>query len=446
MEHPLHPLVRYRNEYLALAGALLHAEANLESHVAVLREALPSLRAERRLLALARRSVRWTAIRPQPRLKFLLRLLHEDKLFREVVDRHPLRLPLLQLAPRMRALEGAPGLPVIETVRGLADWLQLDPEHLLWFADLRDWNGAAERSPLRHYHVRLLPKSSGGVRVVESPKARLRALQRQILRDLLEGVPLHSAVHGFRKGRSIVSFAAPHAGQHAVLRLDLGDFFPSITGPRVQALFRALGYPEAVADLLGGLCTTTTPKGLWHDAALAIGPEQKSALRALYARPHLPQGAPSSPALANLCAFRLDRRLAGLARAAGAAYTRYADDLAFSGDANFARGAERFASHAAAIASEEGFAVRHRKTRWMELGVRQHLAGLTVNAKVNVSRKERERLKATLTNCVRLGPETQNREGHPDFRRHLEGRVAFVSMVDPSKGERLRSLLKKITW
>ena len=82
----------------------------------------------------------------------------------------------------------------------------------------------------------------------------------------------------------------------------------------------------------------------------------------------------------------------------------------------------------------------------MQLGVRQHLAGLTVNAKVNVSRKERERLKATLTNCVRLGPETQNREAHPDFRRHLEGRVAFVSMVDPSKGERLRSLLKKITW
>ena len=81
----------------------------------------------------------------------------------------------------------------------------------------------------------------------------------------------------------------------------------------------------------------------------------------LYRRPHLPQGAPTSPALANLCAFRLDRRLSGLAEAAGARYTRYADDLAFSGDVPFGRMAERFSVQVAAIVAEEGFSVAARK-------------------------------------------------------------------------------------
>jgi hypothetical protein len=140
---------------------------------------------------------------------------------------------------------------------------------------------------------------------------------------------------------------------------------------------------------------------------------------ALYARPHLPQGAPTSPALANLCAYRADCRLAGLAKRAGTEYSRYADDPAFSGDEAFARHAERFSIYAAAILHEEGFAVNHRKTRIMRQGVRQHLAGLAVSQRVNVIRADFDRLKATLTNCARLGPESQNRDAHASFRAHL---------------------------
>ncbi len=98
------------------------------------------------------------------------------------------------------------------------------------------------------------------------------------------------------------------------------------------------------------------------------------------------------------------------------------------------------------ILHEEGFDVHHRKTRIMRQGVRQHLAGLVVNQSVNMIRADFDRLKAILTNCVRLGPESQNREEHPGFRSHLEGRVGFVEMIHPAKGKRLRAILEKIAW
>jgi hypothetical protein len=142
----------------------------------------------------------------------------------------------------------------------------------------------------------------------------------------------------------------------------------------------------------------------------------------------------------------VDCRLTGLAKSAGAQYTRYADDLAFSGGKDFERCAERFSTHVAVILHEEGFRVNHRKTRIMRQGVRQHLAGLVINRHANVRRTGFDRLKAILTNCVRLGPKSQNREAHPSFRSHLEGRVGFVESINPAKGKRLRTILEQIAW
>jgi hypothetical protein len=90
--------------------------------------------------------------------------------------------------------------------------------------------------------------------------------------------------------------------------------------------------------------------------------------------------------------------------------------------------------------------VHHRKTRIMRQGVRQHLAGLIANQHVNVMRTDFDRLKATLTNCVRLGPDSQNRDAHSAFRAHLEGRVGFVETINPTKGERLRAIFEQIQW
>ncbi len=337
-------------------------------------------------------------------------------------------------------------LPAIDSVGDLASWFGLEVGELRWFADLKalEYKGSCGR--LAHYHYRVLAKKSGGIRLIEAPKPRLKDLQRQILLWILGKIPPHPAVHGFVKRRSIKTFVAPHVGQHVVLRLDLRDFFPTFGGPRVQAIFRTLGYPESVADLLGGICTNATPCTVWNKAAFDTEPISLAEARRLYSRPHLPQGAPTSPALANVCCYRLDCRLTALARSAGCNYTRYADDLAFSGGEEFEKKVERFGLHAAAILLEEGFTVNHRKTRVMRQGVRQHLAGLVTNQRMNVARSNFDQLKAILTNCVQQGPESQNREFRPHFRLHLDGRVGFVETINPSRGKRLRTIFNKIQW
>jgi RNA-directed DNA polymerase len=228
--------------------------------------------------------------------------------------------------------------------------------------------------------------------------------------------------------------------------MDLQNFFPSISGARVQALFRTMGYPESVADRLGAICTNATPRNVWKGAASDLEASELRLLRDMYTRPHLPQGSPTSPALTNLCAYRLDCRLSSLASAARAEYTRYADDLAFSGGQHFARTVERFSVHIAAILREEGFSANHHKTRIMRQGVRQHLACLTTNQRLNVERADYDRLKAILTNCLRHGPESQNRESHPRFREHLLGRISFVEMINQGKGSRLRTIFDRIQW
>lgn len=104
------------------------------------------------------------------------------------------------------------------------------------------------------------------------------------------------------------------------------------------------------------------------------------------------------------------------------------------------------AERAATIALEESFCAHHRKTRIMRQGVRQHLAGIVTNESVNVKRADFDRLKLILTNCFRHGPESQNHEKHPAFRLHLEGKVAFVEMINPQKGARLRRIFENIQW
>jgi retron-type reverse transcriptase len=369
----------------------------------------------------------------RPRQKDVVRLLRRDPGFRRALPKMSVEYWLLD-AQRMQPVTASEGWPVprIETAGALADWLQLDLGDLEWFADLHGLNRKG-RTQLRHYHYRVLTKQSGTMRLIEAPKPRLKELQRKILAGILEKIPPHPAVHGFLKGHSIKTFAAPHVGQRVVLKMDLEDFFPSISGARVQALFRTIGYPEAVADLLGGICTTVAPYDIWKP-------------RDLYTQPHLPQGAPTSPALGNLCAYRVDCRLSGLAKSVGAVYTRYADDLAFSGGEPFERSVDRFATHVAAILYEHGFSVHHRKTRIMRQGVRQNLAGLVANQRLNIRRSDFDRLKATLTNCLRLGPESQNRESHPHYRLHLEGKVAFVASINAARGKRLGALFDRIQW
>ena len=230
------------------------------------------------------------------------------------------------------------------------------------------------------------------------------------------------------------------------MKFDLADFFPSVAAARVVRIFRTVGYSEPVARLLAGLCTTRTPADVWaaRPTPAADGSDHTARLR-LVGR-HLPQGAPTSPALANLAAHRLDRRLAGLAAALDATYTRYADDLTFSGGAELARRSARLSRLVGEVVAEEGFTLNPSKSRVQRRGGRQQVTGVVVNVRPNLPRAAFDLLKATLTNCVRRGPAGQNRAGHADFRAHLTGRVAHAAAVNPARGRQLRRLFDAIRW
>ena len=434
--------------FRALAQSLLAGEATVELLVDRCSRTLG--KHWRWLRPLALRYLKQFGTATRPRHRDVQRFLSNDAGVRRARLKYSCGLYVSELLTEPQPMQptsaaAAWDIAAIQSPGDLAKWLGLDPGELRWFADLRGL-GYKENSPeLRHYHYRVLAKRFGSVRLIEAPKPRLKDLQRQILRWILEKIPPHPAVHGFVKGRSIKTFVAPHIGQRVVLRMDLRDFFPTFGGARIQGLFRTLGYPERVADLLGGICTNAAPREIW-DEIVNLGPVDVGNVRRLYSRPHLPQGAPTSPTLANICGYRLDCRLTALAKSAGANYTRYADDLAFSGGEDFEKSVERFGLQVAEILRDEGLTVHHRKTRVMRQGVRQHLAGLVTNRRANVARRGFDRLKAALTNCARLGPESQNREARPRFRAHLEGRVAFVEMINPNKGRRLRAIFERIQW
>ncbi|QTJ66512.1 RNA-directed DNA polymerase [Rhodococcus sp. ZPP] len=312
----------------------------------------------------------------------------------------------------------------------VAQAVGLTPAELDWFADPGEW--LRNKAPtLQHYRYRIRSDH----RLLEAPKERLREVQRRILRGLLDRVPPHAAAHGFVRGRSVHTFAAPHAGRDVVVRIDLRAFFPSISQARVRAVFDSLGYPPRVSRVMTGLCTTSTPP----DVLARLPFDTASRLRGS----HLPQGAPTSPALANLVAYRLDRRLTGLARSSRAEYTRYADDLAFSG---VDLAADRLISAVGRIAADEGFSVHPRKTRIMRAHRRQHLAGLVINSHAQAARTEYDQLRALLFNSLRTGPDLQNRDGRPYFREHVYGRIAWIGESNPNRKRALLALADRIEW
>lgn len=335
-------------------------------------------------------------------------------------------------------------LPRLATSGALAEWLGLTTEDLAWFADTRGMNRTAT-SKLNHYQYQLLKKRCGQYRLIESPKERLRAIQRKILTNILDQVPPHVAAHGFRRQHSCLSFVAPHIGKDCVLRMDLCNFFSAITAARIHAIFRALGYPLEPTRALTGLCTHALPQQFLLQAA-ASGIKLSWAEQRAYRTPHLPQGAPTSPALANLCAYGLDVRLTALAAKYDAKYTRYADDVAFSGDGAFKQKAVDVSTFIAVVAQEEGFTANFKKTRLMPASQRQILTGIVLNKKANTRRTEFDALKATLHNCLHGDPAAQNRSAHADFRNHLLGKINYINQINPQRGAKLLTMFNRIAW
>ena len=352
-----------------------------------------------------------------------------------------------EMLPRPMGLDHF-ALPEVPTLADLAHWLELEPERLAWLTStaqaFREPDAFSGPRPASHYRYQLQPKRLGGLRLLEIPKADLKRAQRRILDDLLQHVPVHEAAHGFVRGRSVASHAAAHAGKAVVVGFDLRDFFPGVRASRVHATWRTLGYPDGVARALTALCTHRTSAAVIERLRGDGGLDWLGAKR--LAAPHLPQGSPCSPALANLCAFRLDLRLEGLAWVFGATYTRYADDLVFSGPAPLRAQFNALHAWVAGIAADEGFTLHPRKVRCMPQHRQQRVTGVVVNDKVNAPREDFDRLKAVLHRCATQGPAGQNRDDVADFRGHLLGRIAWFGQFSASRQARLMRVFERIEW
>lgn len=321
-------------------------------------------------------------------------------------------------------------LPVLGAPADVAKALNLSIPRLRWLAFHSD------ASSVTHYVRFKVPKKSGGMRELSAPHRDLAATQQWILMHILEKIPTHDAAHGFVPGRGAMSNAVPHVGRAAVVNLDLKDFFPSITFPRVKGIFQDLGYSPAVATILALLCTESPRRKVEYSGRtlhVATGPRA------------LPQGACTSPALSNLLARRLDSRLNGLAKKLGFTYTRYADDLTFSGPAEAAAKTGYLLARVRHIVGDEKLTVNEDKTRVQRPNSRQTVTGIVVNKRPNVARRTTKRLRAILHQAKKSGLATQNRENRDNFVDWLGGMIAYVQMVNPDKGRRLREEFAKVS-
>lgn len=309
-------------------------------------------------------------------------------------------------------------LPVWRTEEDIAAALGITLKELWHFAIHRE----RERQP--HYVTFAIPKRSGGRRLIMAPKRRLKAIQRQLLERLVSNLPVSNDAHAFRTGRSIRTGAEPHVGQPFVLKLDLQDFFPSVTFARVRGYLIACGYAYPVATTLAVLMTEAERQPVDVDGTVFHVPVGER---------HCVQGAPTSPGLCNAIVLKLDHRLAGVARRHRLHYTRYADDLTFSG-AMDRPAANRLRALIERIVEAEGFRVNPGKTRLMGRGARQVVTGVVVNQDLGLSRKERRRLRAAQH---QLRAVTDPAEAATRAQR-LEGKLAYLSMLNPNQADRLR--------
>ena len=258
-----------------------------------------------------------------------------------------------------------------------------------------------------HYQEFWMRKRSGGYRMISAPDKDLQAIQSTIYSRILSSVTIvHPAAVGFRCGRSVVDNAAPHLGKRYVLKMDIHDFFGSIRSPRVRQTFKKIGYPENVSKVLGALCCLHR---------------------------HLPQGAPTSPALSNIVGYEMDRKLAALAAEYGLTYTRYADDLTFSGDV-FPK--EQIIPQVKRIIRDEKFEPNHKKTHFMNQSSGKIITGVSVasGVKLTIPKSKKREIRKNVYFILTKGlAEHQRRIGShdPAYLKRLIGMLCYWRAIEP---------------
>jgi RNA-directed DNA polymerase len=295
-----------------------------------------------------------------------------------------------------------------------------DMAHLACVLDIKEHQlrYMASRSE-EFYSSFRLQKRRGGSRLIEAPHHELKKVQHWLQHAITRKLTVHEAAHGFREGRSIVTNAAHHVGRSLVVKYDIKDFFGSVEKVAVFRSFRRVGYTRQVAHSLTGL---TTLSGA------------------------LPQGAPTSPDLANVAAYRLDARLSGLASRHEAIYTRYADDLTFSGSgvAN-----PRFRRSVEYILRSSGFSPNERKTVFLRPSDQQRVTGVVVNDRAGWPRPTRRWLRQEVYYLAKYGFEehvrrrSYQRAAYKDF---LYGHLYALRQLHPVEADQALATLATVWW
>lgn len=323
----------------------------------------------------------------------------------------------------------------------LPDALSLAEAMNLPLSELRFLTYTRPVSTVRHYQRFEIAKKTGGTRLISAPMPRMKRAQYWVLENILARIELPDTAHGFVPSRSIVTNARPHIGAKVVINLDLKDFFPTITYPRIKGLFVSLGYSEQVATILALLCSEPETDHVRLDGKdYFVGHGQR----------FLPQGAPTSPAISNILCRRMDRRLAGMAAKLGFTYTRYADDLTYSSSGDVDGDLPKLLWRTRQIVTAEGFIVHPAKTRIMHNGRRQEVTGIVVNRKPSVQRKTLKRFRALLFQIEKDGPQGKTWGRGGDIFESIQGYANFIRMVDPARGQkyinRVNGILKQYKY
>lgn len=296
----------------------------------------------------------------------------------------------------------ASGVPVIFNLRHLGKVAGFRPRYL----------ASVINASHAHYREFSIPKRSGGKRTITAPYSHLLELQRWILDNILTKATVHSAAHAYRDNYSIITNARAHLSAPMLLKMDLKDFFPSVDTGRVISVFRSFGYTHRISYYLAAIC-------MYQNG--------------------LPQGAPTSPALSNAIAFHMDNRLHHLAKRFKLTYTRYADDMAFSGEYI----SDIFAEHVKSVIANCGFIVNDDKTRHYRGAGRRILTGISISGKdgkLRLPRDYRRELRHDLFELKRsLDLILKSSSLHIDKIQHIEslnGKLRFWISVEGMNDER----------
>jgi RNA-directed DNA polymerase len=302
------------------------------------------------------------------------------------------------------------------------------------------------------YRVFLIKKKAGGLRRITVPSPPLQVVQRWLHTDILSHQPTHSCSQAFNEGCSPMKNAQQHCSSKWLVKIDVENFFESVSERQVYRVFKGIGFRPLLCFELSRLCTRIVERS--RQPSIASWQKRDRYSIGAYRSENvgrLPQGAPTSPLLANLVCFDLDIRLNALAGEFACSYTRYADDIVFSARDFDRLKARRLIDLSVGVLAKYGFKRNLRKTTVVPPGARRLVTGLLVDgAEVKLQRRFREAIELHLHYAAKHGIarhcEYRKFRSLFGFKNHLHGLITYAESVDPKFGARCRSEFEALPW